>query len=150
MKDTMLEDDPDCDNAYAVFGIRSPDLAPAEVTKDIGLEPSHSLTRGDPISERPNAPKRPWGVWQLSTEAILGNHTILEHAEYLLAKLEPKAEAISRYRMDDRYYVGIHIYWHSKYLEGGFTLPAITVLKLSKLCNYIDFGFIVKRAGRNQ
>jgi Domain of unknown function (DUF4279) len=134
--------DPDCAGTFVSFGMRSEKLVPDEITKALGMSPSHVLTKGDPISPRSPGAKRPWGVWSLSTEGKLRSSIIEKHVEYLLRLLRPKREVILPYVSDPHYYVDIRCILHTKYLEGGFTLPAPIFQELCEFCQDVNFDFV--------
>jgi len=144
IKEVVYTENTDCAKAFASFGMRSDNLVPGVITETLGLLPSHAFSKGEPSSVTADAPKRPWGVWSWSTEGRLSTTIVKDHAQLLLSVLEPKRDQILTYVANSDYYVEIRIGWHTKYLEGGFTLPAPVIQRLSLLCNYLDFGFLAR------
>jgi hypothetical protein len=115
-------DYPTCDKTYATLRIYPESLDPAEVTKRLRIEPTHSQRRGE--SRKPGAPPTKLHGWFLCSEGAVESRDVRRHLDWLLSQITPQADAILALqsegcRMD------VSCFWISASGHGGpSVLPA--------------------------
>jgi hypothetical protein len=139
----MADDEEFWVKTHLSWVITSASLVPETISKQLGISPSRSFKKGDPGPGPSGWPKYPWGLWAWSTE-VMPTNEVENHVERLLEVFEPKADQISDFLADPKFTVTIRIDWDANYPTGGYRLPALTVQRLSKLCNHVDIAFIVR------
>jgi hypothetical protein len=101
------------------FWFEAPDLDPGEVTKALGLNPTHAGRRGD---VRRNAAgnvlgSHEQGWWSFSSEGAVDSKDINEHVAYLQARLQVSRETLAQIAPDARTY--FDVVWKSTSLYSG-------------------------------
>ena len=125
------------------FGLVGDGLRVAKITNSLGFEPTRCFEKGDLYVGRRRIDgsiqeverRRPRGVWQFSTLSTLSSDLIVEHAELLIAKLEPLVDQIRRFRESDNLFVRVSICHVG---SGSFELSSKTFKRLSELCDEIS------------
>jgi len=84
-----------CAATYATLRIFSDELTPDHVSGELGIEPTSSFRRGEPISPRVPRP-RPEHGWLLCTKGLVDSKDTRRHIDWLLDKIIPKADAFAR------------------------------------------------------
>lgn len=117
----------------ATFCVYSDTLDPAQITSRLGLAPTHSFRRDDPITTaRRRYGNHPIGGWLLSTREHIVAEDLTAHLDWLLANLEPAAQRIKALQTDG-YDVAIIIALSADPLGGGPTMSADTLARLARL-----------------
>lgn len=131
-----------CKIANITFGIRAQDLSPDYISQILGIEASHSFSRGDYFNTSSGKKQRAFGVWQLRSENYLKSTNLEEHALFILNQLEAVHNKILTFLNNSEYYVDIRIWWETSDSGGGFVMSSDVVRRLSLLCNEINFTFL--------
>ncbi|HEX2672673.1 MAG TPA: DUF4279 domain-containing protein, partial [Polyangiaceae bacterium] len=106
-----------CAVTYATLRIFSDELTPDHISGELGIQPTRSFRRGEPISPRVERP-RPEHGWLLCTDGLVSSRDTRRHIDWLLDNIGPKAEAFGRItnggsRSD------IYSFWVSARGQGG-------------------------------
>lgn len=116
-------------------GLKANDLDPEEVTRLVGVQPTRAVKRGVLLPKR-TVPS-PWGIWVFESRS----DDVTKAATEILCALEPRMEqlreASSKYDAE----VNVGISWQPEGGQGGYSLPADTLRRLSALASRIDFYF---------
>jgi hypothetical protein len=116
-----------CVLTFAWLRVMSEHLQPAAVSALLGIEPTHSQTRGDlpnPTSTRP----RKYGGWFLESKGAVQSRDSRRHLDWLLNQLQGKEEAIAKLKTDGNL-VDLCIRWDSV----GHGGPALTPKQMAQL-----------------
>jgi hypothetical protein len=126
-----------CVETYATLRIFSDELTPDQVSGKLGLEPTTSFRKGEPISPRVPRP-RPEHGWLFCTDGLVDSKDTRRHIDWLLDKITPKADAFARItRGGSR--SDIYSFWVSAHGQGGPTLSIHQMHRLVMLgleCTY--------------
>ena len=95
------------ERAHASVRIFGEDLDPLDVTLALRLPADHTHRKGEPrLYRRQNGVREdspyPHGMWSMSTRDIIQSPRLVTHIEWLLAELEPKADALRALLTGDR------------------------------------------------
>jgi hypothetical protein len=142
---------------YLDFRIRSDQLNPKEITEHLGINPSRAWAKGeehlskrrDPITKEMQQVwlKYPWGMWTISTEGLAIPKQVEKHILYLIDLLEPRKDKLDRYLLQKtEYSISTYIWWEPFEGHGTYEISSETLLRISALSHYIEFGFISKGA----
>ncbi len=140
----LLPDDdyPTCARTYATLRIYPGDVDPAAIISLLGIEPSGWQRRGE-VPERPSRLLRevaPINGWFLESEGQVDSRDSRRHINWLLDRLEPKAETIrSLQEMGCR--MDISCYWLSRNGHGGPSIPPTQMRRLAELGIELWFDF---------
>jgi hypothetical protein len=86
---------PEIAESLVSFSLRGDTLDPEDVSRLLGVAPTHTFRRGDPISSRNPENVHQQGLWYLESELPLG--AILDaHLQDILQRLLPVADQILR------------------------------------------------------
>lgn len=134
------------------YRIRSDNLNPNTITSELALSPSRAFYKGEEYIGKSRDPdskviykvlrKRPTGIWVINTKDFSQKSKVEEHIHYLLDILEPQKEKIYSYVNRDDYLVSFHIRWQPLDGHGSYEIESETLLRMAKLCRYVDFAFI--------
>lgn len=130
------------------FGIRGNSLVPEEISSLMGRRASHAFAKSDEYLSVAGTRRRPWGVWQLTSEATVDSLDVEDHARFILSQLEPKREIIQRYVENQEFYVDVRIWCESDAETLGYTVSSSTIARLAVLCNEFNFSFIGRCANQ--
>jgi hypothetical protein len=122
-----------CARTYATLCIYPGDVDPAAITERLGVEPTTWQRRGE-VARRTDGPPRAATIdgWFLESRGQVDSRDSRRHIDWLLDRMEPKAEAVrSLQEMGCRMVVSC--YWLSRYGQGGPTLSAIQMKRLGEL-----------------
>jgi hypothetical protein len=131
------------DLKQASFRLRGDALDPEAITRATGLTPHQAHRKGDrrPSSERRRARGRPelppWrsGLWSLHSERALprtDNH-LEDHVAWLLDQLEPLAEVLTQFRLDDDLTADFFCGYFMHQSNGGFEFSSRTLGRIVAL-----------------
>jgi hypothetical protein len=132
------------------FGVRGASLVPQEFTALLGIEPSHAFAKGDECVSGKEIRRRPWGVWQLRSEFFICSRNLEDHANFILKKLEPKRDLLTKYLTSDDMYVDIRIWLESDSEIVSFAVNSRLFARLAGLCQEFNFSIITRGAERDQ
>jgi uncharacterized protein DUF4279 len=144
-QDPAMYDDeyPSCARTYVMFFIRRGDLDPDAVSRQMGIEPSETQRRGDPLDA---GTRRPvifdFGAWFLRSREFIGSRDALRHLDWLLDQLEPRGGILAALRAEGCE-MGVLCYWLSAQGEGGPTLSPGSMGRLAALGLELGFGIYV-------
>lgn len=130
----MYDDEyPTCARTYATLCVYPGDVDPDEVTARLGIEPSERQRRGE-VSPRPDRPPRAATLngWFLGSRGRVDSRDSRRHIDWLLDRLEPKAEAL-RALQATGCRMSISCYWLSRSGHGGPTVPPAQMRRLAAL-----------------
>lgn len=126
---TFDDDYPTCLETYATLRIFSDALTPAEVTSFLGISPSESFSKGEPVGSKGHV--RRHSGWLLSSKGKVVSRDTKRHLAWLLDQLKSKKAAIQSIHnsggdMDiSCYYVSVG--------QGGPTMVAEQMVELGRL-----------------
>lgn len=126
---TFDDDYPTCLETYATLRIFSDALIPAEITSAVGVSPSESFLKGDPIGTKGHV--RRHSGWLLSSRGAVVSRDTRRHLAWLLDQLSSKKDAIQSIR-DSGGEVDISCYYVSVG-QGGPTMSADQMVELGRL-----------------
>lgn len=126
----------------ASFGVFSASLTHQEITYRLGLEPTHTHTKGQPRgASRKDGSIEPSMAWRDSAwllDSPLGrDRNLAEQIDWLLDAIEPKGEAIDSLRPDCSL-IRLFCGFASHGGQGGFAIDARTLGRISKLGLNLD------------
>jgi hypothetical protein len=124
------------------FGVRGDSLIPADLTSQLGIQPSHAFAKGEEYASKAGTRKRPWGVWQLRSEASVSSSNIENHARFILEQLEPKRSIIMKYLESDEFYVDLRIWCEPEAGIASFGISSSILARLAAMCKEFNFSFI--------
>ncbi|MGG6297116.1 DUF4279 domain-containing protein [Leptolyngbya sp. AN02str] len=137
-----LNNNPACKETHLRFGILGSDLEPDEVTRVLQIQPHKAFAKGDLFETRSGQHKRSSGLWSFNTKSLVNSTSPEIHAEYLLDRIEPRAETLKSVFQERGYRLSISVWWEGNDYHGGFTLSTKTLRRLSCICEEISFFFI--------
>jgi hypothetical protein len=109
-----------------IFGEK---LRPEQIDAMLGLKATHIHLKGQRRSPRHKAVWRE-SLWSLRSR-LSDDHSIADHLEWLLERLEPKADAIKT--LSAEYHLDFFCGFSSDSGQGGFKLDSITLERIAKL-----------------
>ena len=115
--------------------IFSDTLSPEQVTEALGLPPTKTHHKGDPVSPRYKMPLRRQHGWIL-TSPFGGHPDLAAHLRWLLDLIEPKLVALNQLRSTCK--IDLFCGFSSGNGQGGFTLDGPLLTRLAKL--ELNFG----------
>lgn len=133
----MTIDTEESSRSIAKVGIRikSDTLDPADVTQIVGVQPTRAVKKGEQTPDR-RVPSLS-GMWTYTTSS----DQVLAAAIEVLEAIEPVAgqlhDAVAKYGAE----LTISIYWQPEGGQGGYSLPADVMRRLSMLGERIDLYF---------
>jgi hypothetical protein len=128
---------------YVTFRLVGENIAPEKISKTLAIIPTKSYSKGETYkSKSGQVLVRPIGHWSLSTESN-PSKSLESHCQDLVKQLDGRDTAIELLRKNDEYRVSIILWWQGDGSgHGSYNLLSETVLKLSKLCDDIEFHFL--------
>ncbi len=132
------DDYPTCTRTDAVLRIYGHDLNPSEITQRLGLTPTSSQRRGDPL--RHGRKRAPIGGWFLSSDRLVTSLDTRRHLDWLLDRIEPVAHVLAELRAEG-YRLEIQCWWESAGATGGPVLNPTHLVRLAALGLPIGFDF---------
>ena len=121
-------------DVYAYFWVEGFDCTSADLTSQLGVEPSETSTAGDRTRSGPLV-KKNW--WAVHSPLARGEHFIQDYLEALLPLLEARASVVKR--LAERYSAGINCVGYYYGANPGLHLSASLIARLSALGLPIDF-----------
>jgi phosphopantetheine adenylyltransferase len=121
-------------DVYVYFWIASAELAPTEVSKILGLQPSRTRTLGVQLVANHRSQNH---QWTLNGPMPRGEGFLQDHIEALVAVLEQKAGELQVVR--ERAELGVNCVGYYCGAHPGLHLSASLVQRLAKLGLSIDF-----------
>lgn len=121
--------------ARASVRIKSDTLDTAEVTRMVGVHPTRATQKGEQPPDR-SVPSLS-GIWTYTVcadQVSIAAMTLLETIEPVATGLR---DAAALYGAE----LTVSIYWQPEGGQGGYSLPADTVRRLSMLGERVDFYF---------
>ncbi|QQE13336.1 DUF4279 domain-containing protein [Planctomycetota bacterium] len=133
-------------NVNVTFGIRADDLIPDEMTKLLGIQPSHSFARGDEYVGHINLTEkgvrtREHGVWQVRSEEVVKSDDLQDHVDYLIDLLKGKQAEVKTLLADPDYYLDIRFWVEWPGYIHSFGIRSESISFLTSFCR--DFNFSV-------
>lgn len=140
-----LSDFVDCKEVSVDFGIFSDALKPNKVTQSLSIQPTRAFAKGDSYSNRrtPGVFKYLVGAWHFNTVHYVDSKSMEKHLLFLLEKIEPVKTNLLVYLQDPACNVYCRLWWDTTAAHGGFDLSSSSVGRLSALCNFFGFNYIV-------
>ncbi len=152
-QDISFEEKDNNKYAYIYYVINSPFLSPTDITKEIGIAPSHAFAKGERylgkgVDEKTGKKidvwrERPTGIWRIDSKQIESQEKrVEEHFQYLLRLLEPKEIIILKYlqQLDKEYRIFFDINWKPFDDWGSYEIKSDTLRRASRLCHHIEFS----------
>jgi hypothetical protein len=134
-----------CERTCAEVRIYSGAMHPRKVTEFLGLAPTGQAAIGETSAPNSlgltNAGKI--NGWFLSSEGHVESNDVRHHLDWLLAKLEPKGEALRQLQEYPGIRMSVNCPWWSRYGDGGPTLwpeQMRTLAALNLECSF-DFAY---------
>jgi hypothetical protein len=130
--DGSRDDYPTCAGTHATLRIFSAQTTPEEISSRLGIEPTSSHRRGEPLVPRVtgSAAARLHG-WFLSSEAHVRSRDLRRHLDWLLDAVEPAADALRELARTER--ADVFCLWQSASGHGGPTLSPTQLARLGAL-----------------
>jgi hypothetical protein len=118
-------------------------MHPSEVTKRLGLKPTHQIVLGEESPPNSLGLKRVGKVngWFLSSEEFVESKDVRRHLDWLLAKLEPNSEVLRELQAGPGVRMSVECPWWSRYGTGGPTLWPEQMRVLAALNLECSLGF---------
>jgi len=134
-----------CRSTYATLRILHEDLDPDEISRLLGVTPSSSHRKSDPLSPRfPEKGRRKVGAWLLKSEGQVDSRDSRRHVDWLIDRLDGKAVVV-RNLQSVGHTIDISCYWLSASGHGGPSVPPEQARRLADLG--IELWFDVYFAG---
>jgi hypothetical protein len=117
--------------AFATLRFAGNALDPEEISRILGISPTHAYRKGESFSSGPRTPRvvSRTGVWYLSTDRVVSSPTLADHLQYLVRILVPEPESDGRLRhlreVMQRARLEAHVtcFWRGGRGEPGPTIP---------------------------
>lgn len=138
----MFDDEyPTCVETRATLRIYPGDIDPSAISERMGLEPTNWQRRGE-VAQWFDGPPRvaPINGWFLQSEAYVESRDSRRHLDWILDRVEPKAEAI-RFLQERGCEMDISCTWISRSGHGGPTVSPSQMKRLSELNLELWFDF---------
>lgn len=119
---------------YAYFWISDFDCAPTEITKEIGLEPTCVVLKGEPLS---NGRSRNRSFWEFHSSLPRTEEFQDAHLSNLMVELLPRVQSIKAIGL--RYASGINCVGYYKNVNFGFHMNAELMQQCAQLGVDVDF-----------
>ena len=94
MSNLALEENPNCNETHATFRLISNSLAPEIISNRLKIKADFSSRKGEPIPGKRKAVIAKRNVWYITSEDRIHSTSLERHLEFLLGKLEPRADEI--------------------------------------------------------
>ena len=132
-----------CERTCAKLQLYCGDIHPSVVTERLSLNPTHQVVLGEESPPNSLGLKRVGKVngWFLSSEEHVKSKDVRHHLDWLLAKLEPNAEALRELQSRPGVRTSINCPWWSQYGDGGPTLWPEQMQALANLNLELSFEF---------
>ena len=127
-----VNDYPTCARTFATLRIYPERLTPAEVTSRLGIEPSRSQQKGDPLTKSKQPVFARMHGWFLTSEGAVESRDVRRHLDWLLEQLGPRADAV-RSLQADGCSMDISCYWLSFSGHGGPSVSPGQMRELARL-----------------
>jgi uncharacterized protein DUF4279 len=122
-----------CAETFVTLRILHPDLDPCVITAELGIEPSEAQKAGGVRRVGTGQPAAGGiGRWLLSSSGAVESRDVRRHLDWLLDRLEPKAEVLASLQSRG-FRVDVPCYWLSATGQGGPTLSAASMARLGSL-----------------
>lgn len=119
---TPLNDfEENCERTVAILRIYSEEVTPAQVTELLGVAPTSSVTKGQPIPTNTPDEFRLGKVngWFLSSESVIQSKDLRRHIDWLLDQLNGSAEGLKLLQQRQGVRMCVYCIWWSRYGGGG-------------------------------
>lgn len=128
------------------IGLKSDDLDPVAVTRELGIEPTRAFRKGDVElgAGRRRPVPRPWGVWSFEVAGENVQDAVLS----LLDKVGPVRQRLSAVAQRSAAEVTVGIWWEPAGGQGGFSLPSDVWRRLAEVCERVDVYFSSARSDK--
>lgn len=138
----MYDDEyPTCAVTYATLWIYPGEMDPSSVTERLGIEPTGWQRRGEATQEAGRRPRvAPINGWFLRSRGHVESRDSRRHVDWLLERLEPKADAI-RSLQEAGCEMDLACYWVTRSGHGGPTIPPAQMRRLAQLNLMLWFDF---------
>ena len=124
----------DTRDTYAYFWITGFECPFAEITAQMGIDPTKAWNKGDPGTYRE---VMRWSGWDLRSPMPRGDKFIHEHVEALLPVLEQRAEVVRSFAR--AYDAGINCVGYFHNFNPGFHFSLETMSRIVALGLPVDF-----------
>jgi hypothetical protein len=121
-------------DTYAYFWVTGFDCSIAEITQQMGIEPTRAWNKGDPGTYKR---QMAFSGWDLYSPSPRGDKFIHEQLEALLPVLEERAAAV--HSIAAKYDAGINCVGYFENYSPGFHLSKETVSRVAALGLSVDF-----------
>jgi hypothetical protein len=123
--------------------IRGDDLQLNWITGRLGTHPTSGFNPNEPYlgkrkvgdEIRTVEVRRPFGVWHFSTEGLVASPLLQDHADFLLATLNPCEGAIGEL-IQAGYHVRLYVWYVG---PTGFDMSSATIARLASFCQDMTF-----------
>jgi hypothetical protein len=140
-------------NVFVEYQIRPDVMSPDTITSILGIQPTRSYAKGEEYLGKAYDPgvkkfirelhKRPFNIWDFSSETVVNSKKVIDHLNYVLDIIEPKYERIQPFLANrEEFYIRFYIRWEPIESHGSFTIPGETLIKMGKLCHFVETSFI--------
>ncbi len=129
-----MNDYPSCLETRATLRIYSKTVSPIEITRRLGIEPTHSQNIGEPLHKD----KIKINGWFLSSKGHVKSHDSRKHVDWIFKRIGNKTKVL-KYLQKNKCRMDISCYWLSRSGNGGPTISPKQSYLLSKA--NIDLGY---------
>ena len=112
------DDYPTCHRTVATLRVYSGSVSPAEVTRILDLQPTHTQVTGGMITRRIRAFTCPTSGWFLSSTEHVQSFDASKHLRWLLDRLQGRESKLLELK-DAGFQVDVVCYWESEFGDGG-------------------------------
>lgn len=128
------------------FGIKTDEIEPEIITKDLGIKPDRFFKKGDEFSSKFSSRigHREWNVWMIDSNwTILKEETVSHHIEYLKKILLPKVDILKKYKNDSCFELSFWVTIQTDDVGFSFDLLEDEMAFLNDFSNRVHFALIV-------
>ncbi|QJE97708.1 DUF4279 domain-containing protein [Luteolibacter luteus] len=130
---------PTCSYTHAWLRVMGEDVDPDEVTAIVGVSPTSTQRRGNPVEGHPGKTYSRGGWW-IGTEGLLGSKDARHHLDWILEKVPGKEQEFMELHRRG-YLVDVCVRWDSRHGHGG---PTISPKQMKALADLgVDLWFDV-------
>ena len=127
------------------FGIKTDEIEPDIITKELSVEPNRFFKKGDVFTSKfsPRIGHREWNIWAVDSEwTILKEETVNHHIEYFKKILLPKANILKKYKEDNRFEVSFWIWIETDNAGFGLDLDERDMTFLNDFSNRVHISLL--------
>ncbi len=102
------------ERTFATFRVAGDNLVPDDLTAMLGIRPTLAYAKGQLYSRGPRSPnlRGRTGVWSLRTDDEVQSRRLSDHIEWLLGKIAPNQEKLTRFIEQNALHAVMSCFWH--------------------------------------